>query len=65
MTDSISCLHLTQRHVFMIPNRAHLKFSKYAGDPIISALIDHVVSSKISMFEAKSMFDLVNISVQS
>ena len=58
-------MHENEWHVFIIPNTAHLKFFKRAGDPIVSALVDLVVSSEISKFEAKSMFSLVIISVQS
>ena len=41
-------------HIFIILNRAYLTFSKHAGDPMFSALVDLVVSycSEISKFEA-------------
>ena len=47
-------------HLFIIPNRAHQNSSKHAGNPTFSALVELVVSNKMSTFEAKSMFGLVN-----
>ena len=46
--------------LFIIPNRAHQSFSKHAGNPIFSAVVDLVVSNEMSTFEAKSIFGLVN-----
>ena len=56
---SLHIILSSQWHIFIIPNGAHLKFSKHAGDRIFSALVDFVVSSEISKLEAKSMFGLV------
>ena len=46
--------------IFIIPNRAHPKFSKGAGNLIFSALVALGVRSKTSKFEDLSMFGSVD-----
>ena len=53
-------MYINQLEVFVIPNRAHPKFSKGAGDLIFSALASLGVRSKTSKFEDLSMFGSVD-----